>query len=335
MAALGSNHRVSTDEHGYIGNANHLLGYDYPLSLKWAPGTPAMFAVATRLESWKLLHDEAGVATPAQHAQLVVALLTLAAVAAIAWYLAGGVAALLAVALTATYKPLVLITATYLSEPLGALALIALLALLAYARRRSGAILALAGVVAGAACLCREDLLPAVAVLAVYLAWSERPSWRRGLRRAALYLGCAVAAIAPWCVYASLRSGSLTPVTTSGPTALFIGTYLPGDGRQIPTVQAFAPAACHARPLACERTTSSTTGPMFLLIQDRYRRSDPTISLSGAAREAALHNIRVYGLGRPLAFTGMLARKFARDWEPWVESTPVPIVSCGNTGSTS
>jgi hypothetical protein len=317
IAAFGSNDRVTTDEHGYVGNTNHLLGYRYPLSLKWAPGTPAMFAMATRLESWKLLHDEAGVATPAQHAQFAVEVITLAVVAAIAWYLAGGIAAVLAVGLTATYKPLVLVTATFLSEPLGALASIGLLVSVAYARRRSGRLLALAGVAAGVGCLCREDLLPAVAALAVYLAWSERPRWRRGLQRGALYLGCAAVTLTPWCIYASLRAGELVPVTASGPNALFIGTYLPADGRQDATIKAFAPAACQARPQACRGRSYYASGPMFLLLQDRYRRSDPATSLSGAARKAALHNLRVYALGRPLEFAGMLARKFARNWQPW------------------
>lgn len=275
------------------------------------------FAATARSESWKLLHNQAGVVTPAQHAQFGIALITLVAVAVIAWYLAGGVAALIAVGLTATYKPLVLVTATFLSEPLGALALVALLTSIGYARRRGLGVLALAGVVAGMACLCRGDLLPAVAVLSVYLAWSERSRWRRGLLRGALYGGCALVAITPWCVYASLRAQRVVPVTTSGPTALFIGTYLPGDGQQESTVRAFAQAACHKRPLACRRSRHYASGPMFLLIQDRYQRSDRDISLGGAAQKAAVHNLRVYGLGQPREFAGMLARKFVRNWRPW------------------
>ena len=55
----------------------------------------------------------------AQYSQLLTEFVTLGLVATLAWILAGGWAALIAVVLTATYEPLIDVTRSYLSEPLG------------------------------------------------------------------------------------------------------------------------------------------------------------------------------------------------------------------------
>jgi hypothetical protein len=318
VQAIGANHRISLDEHGYILDANHILhGHPWYASFKWSPGTPLLFAAATRLESQPALAEVPNRATPAQHAQLAVEVVTLVVIALVAWAIAGPLAAMLAVALSASYVPLVLMTTTYLSEPLGGLALTVAVSSVALTRQRSTRHLALAGVAGGICSLCREDVLPVVLVLGAYLAVSTRPRWRRGAQRGVLYIGCALATVAPWCVYASVHVGEPVPITSSGPSALFIGTYLPADGKQRGTVMAFAPAVCRAYPTTCGQAPAYGTGPMFLLIRRRYRVHDPRISTIAAARKAALHNLRAYALGRPVSFLGMLARKYARGWGAW------------------
>lgn len=313
-AVIGGNRRISRDEQGYVADANRLLGPGQYNSFKWAPGTPLVFGVATRLAGKRTLVAERGSRGPAQVAQLVLELLTLVLIAGVAWRSAGALAALLAVALTATYIPLVLVTRTYFSEPLGGLTLLVLLAAAAAARGRGLRWVAAAGVVAGAACLCRNDWAPAVAVVAAALALGHPGPLRHRLGRAALYAGCALAVMAPWVAYASAINGRFVPVTTSGPTALFIGTYLPGRGEQFRTERAFAPEVCHTFPELCHLYPAYGSKPMFFLLKRRYHAPDVT----SAATQASLHNLRVYAVGRPGAFTAMLGRKAWRMWGgPW------------------
>ena len=69
--------------------------------------------------------------------QLLAGVLTLLLMAAVAWWAAGPWAAVLATALGASYWPLVDATRTFLSEPLGGLALLASIAAAVLARDAS------------------------------------------------------------------------------------------------------------------------------------------------------------------------------------------------------
>ncbi|HEY7960783.1 MAG TPA: hypothetical protein VID29_02570 [Solirubrobacteraceae bacterium] len=312
--AIGANKRVSTDEAGYAADANHLLADRPYASFKWAPGTPVAFAVATALSGHSSLRVNAHAHGPAQYTQLAIETATLALIALAAWTLAGAGAAILGVALAATYVPLVLITRTYLSEPLGGLMFLAAVFVAAWARRRGLRAIALAGVLAGLTCLARNDLAVGMAAIAVALALADRPGRRVAALRAGVFLGCLVVTLTPWLLYAASREGHFVPVTTSGPDALFIGTYLPGRGEQFPTVESFAPAVCRERPAECHSYRAGETGPMFRLIASRY----PGLSESAAATRATWRNIEKYAFGQPLAFAGMLWEKFWHMWSyPW------------------
>jgi hypothetical protein len=120
--------------------------------------------------------------------------------------------------------------------------------------------------------------------------------------------------VTPWVIYASSKQGRFVPITTSGPNALFIGTYLPGHGEQFPTVKAFRGAVCRHEPIECSRFRAGYTAPMFRLIASRYPRD----SESQAATKAALENLRKYALGQPFSFAKMLWKKFWGMWgSPW------------------
>jgi hypothetical protein len=312
--AIGGDKRVSADEAGYAGNANHILAGEHYGSFKWAPGAPLIFALSTRLSGHHSLRIVPRAHGPAQYTQLAIETATLLLIALVAWQLAGAGAALLAVALAASYVPLVLITRTYLSEPLGGLMFLAALFTATWARKRGLGAIALAGVVAGAACLTRNDLAVGMAVIALALALSGRPGWRAGGLRAGLFLGCLLLTVTPWLAYAWNLEGRFVPITTSGPNALFIGTYLPGRGEQFPTVEAFAPLVCRKFPAECHSYRAGETGPMFRVIGSRY----PGLSESAAATRATWQNFKDYALGQPFAFAGMLWEKFWHMWSyPW------------------
>ena len=105
----------------------------------------------------------------------------------------------------ATYEPLIDVTRTYLSEPLGGLALIAMIGAICWARKRDIHALILAGIVAGAAGLVREDFAVIVGVIVLGLFAGAWPNRRAALGRALVYGLTALATVTPFVIYASLR----------------------------------------------------------------------------------------------------------------------------------
>ncbi|HEX4033857.1 MAG TPA: hypothetical protein VHX66_05385, partial [Solirubrobacteraceae bacterium] len=242
---------------------------------------------------------------------------------------AGPWAALIAVALMATYEPLIDITRTYLSEPLGALALLSMVASVCWARKRDHHALILAGVIAGLAGLVREDYAIAVGVLMLGMLASGFPSRRAALGRALLYGLTALIVVAPFVIYASIRTHRFTPIVDAGPHALYLGTYLPGGGNQFIDLQITNKQVCSYfkahRPDAAQRALLSLPKDfchippgdaqgLFAMIQAQH----PGESNQQAAQDAAFGNLDHYMLGKPLRFAHMLIKKAWNMWSyPW------------------
>jgi hypothetical protein len=323
--SIGSNTHVSADENGYVANANRMLSGVRYATFKWPPGTSFAFAVATRLSGHHSLRLSTGAKGPAQYMQLVLGILSLVLVAALTWLLAGPWAAVVATALVASYEPLIDATRTFLSEPSGAFVLLAAVGAAAIARARFGrrhelALVAAAGAIGGVACLTRGDLAVGMGVLALALALagrseispisSRRPGWRLGLLRGGVYPVALLLVLAPWLAYASSTEGRFVPITTAGPDALFIGTYLPGKGLLVPTEEQLAPEVCRHFPGDCGRYWQHSSQPLFHLIQARH----PGMSENAAVGAEDLENLNKYALGKPAAFASMLWGKF---WKMW------------------
>jgi hypothetical protein len=312
---IGSNTHISADENGYVANANRMLGGEHYATFKWPPGTSFAFAVATRLSGHHSLRLSTAAKGPAQYMQLVLGVLALMLVAVLTWLLAGPWAALIATVLVAFYEPLIDATRTFLSEPSGAFVLLAAVGATAIARARFGRrhewpAIAAAGATGGAACLTRGDLAVGMGVLALALALAGRPGWRKGLLRGGVYLAALALVLTPWLAYASSTEGRFVPITTAGPDALFIGTYLPGKGLLVPTEEQLAPEVCRHFPSDCGRYWQHSSLPLFRLIGARH----PGMSENAAVNAENLKNLDKYALGKPAAFASMLWDKF---WKMW------------------
>jgi hypothetical protein len=315
-SAIGTNTHLSADENGYVANANRILGGRHYATFKWPPGASVAFAIATGLSGHRSLRLATHASGPAQYAQLAIGIVTLGVVAALTWLLAGPWAAVIATALVAGYEPLINATRTYLSEPLGALVLLAAVGAAVLARQRLGTrrelpALAAAGVLGGLACLTRGDLAVGMGAIALALALSGRPGWRGGLSRAAVYLAALLLTLSPWLAYASSQEGRFVPITTAGPDAFFIGSYLPGKGLLVPTEEQLAPEVCRHFPKDCGLYWQKSSAPLFHLIEARH----PGMSENAAVNKENLENIRKYALGKPAAFASMLAGKFFKMWD--------------------
>ena len=279
-------------EHGRYSAA----GMDDPLH--WPPGTPLLLAAGRVVggvqgEYW---------------AQFAVGMALLVAVFALAAMLAGAWAGVAAAAAAALYPPLAVITGDLVSEPLGALAMVVLVLALAWAWRppRPASRFALAGAAAGAAILVRADLLVLPVVLAALIALSTR-TWRAP----ATYLAAAILALSPWTVYASLRRHQLVPVTSSSWSSLYVGCYLPGDGRMFGLRESLGDQARAHNPAIRSIPNQNLRAEWILdAVAARHRHLGRNASL----RLETERNLRRYALGRPLAFAAMQGRKLSRMW---------------------
>ena len=190
----------------------------------------------------------------------------------------------------ATYPPLIAATGDLLSEPLGALWLTA--ALLALVRRR----FVLGGLLLAAAVLTRANLLILIPVIAVVL--GPRPGARFAL--------AALVPVVAW----SLHVGA--PVSTGGGAALFVGTFLPGEGTLNGAKRALRDDRGESGTLNGARRALDGDRGEFVL--DGVAARHPGRDRDAALRAEAWRNLRTYPREDPGGFAAMIAAKAPRLW---------------------
>ena len=216
--------------------------------------------------------------------------------------------------IVAFYPPLILATGEQLTEPFGAFWVTVAFALFVVAARFGRASLFAAGGLAlGAAVLTRADLLPVPFVLAPLVAvWT----WRAAgdLKRGAFIGGCilvgALAAMAPWSVYASQRAGEFVPVTRGSSSALFVGTYLPGNGTTVGMKRSLGAAKRRNPKLRGTADFDLEARSVLAVIADRHPDLEPNSAIALEARR----NLSRYVREDPVGYGRMMLNKVQRMW---------------------
>jgi Dolichyl-phosphate-mannose-protein mannosyltransferase len=312
------------DERAYLRIAGDLrragqygdAGMKHPLH--WAPGTPALFAVAEAVSPPAARGGPLPQAD--RRAQAVVSTGAIAAAFALAGFLGGPIAGLVAAAAVAVYPPMVETSGVLVSEPLGALTLLLAALALAWAWRGPPTRFLLAGVALGVACLTRADLLlPALLVVPAAGALLWRPHGRRhALTSAGCVLAALLAAIAPWIAYASLREGAFVPITDGGTSTLYVATSLEGHGTVFGLKRALAPEVRRRDPrLRGQPAFRIPSTAVFDAIAARH----PHMSRDAAIR-AELHRNLADVARHPLAYLGLEASKVWRMWGSYYHAIP-------------
>jgi 4-amino-4-deoxy-L-arabinose transferase-like glycosyltransferase len=306
---------LSTDERAYAALGRALSHGYYDVRgmndpLHWPPGTPFLFAVARKLTG---VPDTVLAPRAAYWAQALVGVALILAVFALARLLGGPRAGVVAAAAVALYPPLVVITGDMVSEPLGALTIALVMIALAWAwRAPAPGRFAVAGALTGIAILVRADLLILPIVLAGVVALSLR---RAGARRALLAAGAyglaAALVLGPWAAYATSRRGELTPITSSSWSGLYVGTYLPADGKIFALREKLGDEARAHNPKIRHVENRNLRTEWIL---DAVAARHPHLGRSAALQRETLRNLRRYGLGHPVAFAAMQVRKLERMW---------------------
>jgi 4-amino-4-deoxy-L-arabinose transferase-like glycosyltransferase len=96
-------------------------------------------------------------------------------------------------------------------------------------RRPQASRCALMGILLGVLALCRPAMVvfPVVVAVHLWIKWDSRSSWRH----LALLLACTVLSIAPWTYRNYAITGRFIPITTGSGWNLWVGNYVPADGR--------------------------------------------------------------------------------------------------------
>jgi len=210
------------DEGYYLRGARSLAaGRGYPGALR-PPGYPAFVAVALALGGGSL--------RVARVAQIVVALIGIAALFELVRVRFGSRAAFLSAGLYALHPTLVFYSHLFWSETLVVtLLLLAFLCLERFDRDRRPAWLAAAGVTLGAAVLTRDMLLFFVPVIVAWL-WLDPERVGPGrLRRALLVLVPMAVVIAPWMARNHAAQGRLFVLSTNSWFPVAVGNLIPRD----------------------------------------------------------------------------------------------------------
>jgi hypothetical protein len=283
-------------EHGSYGNPGQTSTSD------WSPGAPLLFGAVYWLTGG--VNPEA--------ARLVVALLGAAMVLLtflIGLRVAGRWAGLVAALLVATYPTYIENNGQLLSEPLAAFLLTAaMLGMLWAADDGRWWAWALPGITLGALILTRPEYQAIAVVFAALVAWRVRrdAGWRRAVAGVALLAACAAVAVVPWMARNHSVVGQWT-VSTGGGKALFVATFLPGDGRQVPTKRELMRRFLGAEdPITTPELKAQPMTPLL----DRVARKYPQLPRDKALGRIGKENLRKYLSEQPLAYVRMSAAKF-------------------------
>jgi 4-amino-4-deoxy-L-arabinose transferase-like glycosyltransferase len=294
-------HLHETGEFGLPGSANP---YDF------APGAP-LFASG--------LYAVIGGVSP------LVARLGLAVLGTVAVYvvyllgrrLAGPRAGLVAAAIAAVYPPTLFYTSLLAGEPLAMLTVPAAVLAFLWAAddgRPAWAWLA-PGALLGLTAYTRPEYLGLTALLALLalVVVARRSSLLRGAAAAAAMAAAFAVVVAPWAIHVSTKLDRFVPVSTGGGKALFIGTYLPGDGLHDGTKQHLLHRLRGGDPIPEERLRRI---PMNPLLDRVARESHPELSRDAALGRVGRDNLERWATGQPRAFAGMIAGKVRHMWRP-------------------
>jgi hypothetical protein len=272
----------------------------------WSPVAPFFYATVYKLTGG--VNEEAGRAAVAILGALMVLLVYL-----LGRRLGGPGVGLLAALLAAIYPTFLDNNEQILNEPIAACTLTAAVLGFLWASDDGRSLWAwlVPGAMLGATALARPEYLPFVAVLGLValIRVGRRRGYRIGFASVALFVTAFCMVLAPWAVRNYLVLDRFVPVTTGGGKALFVATYLPGQGRQLQVKRALIERFTGKRPTV--RQIADTEMKNLL---DRVARKYPDMERDAALARIGRENFRKYFGDRPAAYMRMVATKM---WNVW------------------
>ena len=296
-------------EEGSYGNG----GFEKEATSDWSPGAPWLYAglfVVTggpREGTIRILEALMGVGTI-----LLVFLL--------GWRLGGRWPALLAALGVAIYPPFIHSVGEIMSEPPTMLSLpAAILAFLwAWDRTATGArgawLWLIPGFLFGATAMFRPEYSIVAAAFVVYAAarWAWEREWKLGATAVGLMVLALLLPIVPWTVRNIVVLHKLTPISTGGGKALYVGTYLPADG-EYAKVKAILLKEQTGEELPPQSQALNEVDPKPLF-DHVWKSTYPELERDAALGKIGKEDFSKYFGEHPVGYAEMTARKVGRMW---------------------
>jgi 4-amino-4-deoxy-L-arabinose transferase-like glycosyltransferase len=273
----------------------------------WSPGAPLLYAGVYYLTGG--VHPDAARTAVAILGALMVLLVYL-----IGRRLAGPVVGVVAAALAAIYPTFIDNNEQFVSEPIAAFTLAASVLGLLWAsdRDRSAWAWLVPGLFLGATALTRPEYLvfaPLLGLLVLVKMWRDR-GVRIGVASAALFVTAFALVLAPWTISNVIVLGRFVPVTTGGGKALFVATYLPGDGRQVRVKRHLIEIRTGNHNVTDEQVAHTQMADLLNGVAKKYPNMERDAALARIGRE----NFKKYVTEQPGAYARMVASKM---WNVW------------------
>jgi len=273
----------------------------------WSPGAPLLYAGVYYLTGG--VHPALARSAVAVLGALMVLLVYL-----IGRRLGGPAVGLFAAALAAVYPTFIDNNEQFVSEPIAAFTLAAgvLGFLWASDRARSAWAWLVPGLFLGATALTRPEYLIFGVVLGLFALvkmWRAR-GVRIGAAAAALFVGAFALVLVPWTVRNLIVLDRFVPITTGGGKALFVATYLPGEGRQIPTKRHLIEIYTGNHHVTDQQVAKTQMADLLNGVAKKYPHMERDAALARIGRE----NFRHYLTTQPGAYARMVATKM---WNVW------------------
>jgi 4-amino-4-deoxy-L-arabinose transferase-like glycosyltransferase len=265
----------------------------------WSPGAPLFYA--------SIYYATGGVHPGI--VRLVVALLgavTIVLVYLIGRRLGGPVAGLVGAGLLAIYPVTIFFGGKLMSEPLATLTLAGAVLSFFWAgdRGRSRWAWALPGFLLGLTAFARPEYLAFIVVFGLIALF------RGGLVPALVLAAAFALPIVPWTAHVSSAEGRFVPISTGGGKALFIGTYLPGNGLHLDVKRELLRQFEGREDIPASELSRISMTPLLNRVAEKY----PDLERDAALQRIGRENAERYLTEQPLDFASMVGGKM---WHMW------------------
>jgi asparagine N-glycosylation enzyme membrane subunit Stt3 len=228
--------------------------------------------------------------------------------------LGGPWAGIAGAALAAVYPPTIFYTSLFSSEPLAMLTVPAGVLAFLWAADAGRPLWAwvVPGLLFGLTAYLRPEYvtLTALLVLVALVVVALRRGPVRGVVAGLLLAAAFAVVIAPWTIDVSNKLGRFVPVSTGGGKALYIGTFLPGDGIHERVKQHLIHETRGGAPIPEERLRRIPMQPLL----DRVARRYPDLPRDSALARIGKQNLQHYVTHEPVDFARMVMGKVAHMW---------------------
>ena len=171
---------------------------------------------------------------------------------------------------------------------------------------------ALPGLLLGLTAFARPEYLAFVAVFALlaFARGARTAGWRRGLVAGGVLALAFALPIVPWTAHVSSVEGRFVPISTGGGKALFIGTYLPGDGLHLDVKRELLRRFEGREDIPASELSRISMTPLLDRVAARY----PDLERDAALQRIGRANAQRYLTEQPLEFAAMVGGKM---WHMW------------------